>query len=129
MERRRQEHDPSEYRALRRGWFYGDEEFRQELLAQMAEKVGPSHSGAERQESGQERAERIVREEMKRLGWREKALEERRKGDAGKVRMARRLRAETTLGLKEIAARLRMGSWSYVANLLGNGRAGKKEGA
>jgi len=34
------------------------------------------------------------------------------------VRIARRLRGETTMTLKWIAQRLRMGSWTYVANNL-----------
>jgi len=42
----------------------------------------------------------------------------RRKGDTFQVRLARRLRRETTLGLKWIAKRLHMGSWTYVSNLL-----------
>jgi hypothetical protein len=32
--------------------------------------------------------------------------------------LARRLRQETTMSLKWIAARLQMGTWSYVSNLL-----------
>jgi hypothetical protein len=40
------------------------------------------------------------------------------KGDAGKVKLARQLRAETTMTLRWIAKRLQMGSWTYVSNLL-----------
>jgi hypothetical protein len=59
-----------------------------------------------------------VKEETKRLGWQEADLEARRKGDPGKVAVARRLRQETTMILKWIAHRLQMGSWTYVSNLL-----------
>jgi hypothetical protein len=59
-----------------------------------------------------------VLEEMKRLGWEEDDLPRRRKGDEGKVKIARRLRQETPVSLKWIAQRLRMGSWTYVSNLL-----------
>jgi hypothetical protein len=52
------------------------------------------------------------------LGWGQKELSERRKGDKEKVKLARRLRAETTMTLRWIAGRLRMGSWTYVSNLL-----------
>jgi len=38
--------------------------------------------------------------------------------DPGQVSLARRLRAETTMTLAWIADRLKMGSWSYVSNLL-----------
>ncbi|MGD0537629.1 MAG: hypothetical protein ABSC03_08285 [Verrucomicrobiota bacterium] len=56
------------------------------------ERVGASHYGADRQETGEHKAQRTVREEMQRLGWAEDDLPQRRKGDAGKVRVARRLR-------------------------------------
>jgi hypothetical protein len=48
----------------------------------------------------------------------EKELSRRAKGDKGKVRLARQLRAETTMTLGWIARRLQMGSWTYVSNLL-----------
>ncbi len=118
MERRRQEVGASDYRSIQRGWCLGSEAFRQELLATAVEHVGASHYGSDRQETGEQKAQRIVREEMKRLGWAEDDLPQRRKGDAGKVRVARRLREETTMSLKWIAQRLQMGSWTYVSNLL-----------
>ena len=65
-----------------------------------------------------QKAERIVREEVERLGWREEELWVRRKGHRAKVLLARRLRQETTMSLKWIAERLHMGSWTYVSNLL-----------
>jgi hypothetical protein len=104
--------------ALRRGWCLGSAEFRQELLASAVERVGPNHYGSDRRETGEQKAERIVKEETKRLGWQETDLEQRRKGDPGKVAVARRLRQETTMSLKWIAHRLQMGSWTYVSNLL-----------
>jgi hypothetical protein len=71
-----------------------------------------------RQETGEQKAERIVREELNRLGWPEDQLPGRPKGRSGKEMMARRLRQETTLSLKWIAQRLQMGTWTYVPNLL-----------
>jgi hypothetical protein len=96
----------------------GSETFRQELLAAAVERVGPSHYGAQRQESDRQKAERVVKEELGRLGWEEDDLGARRKGHRAKVMLARRLRQETTLSLKWIAQRLQMGSWTYVSNLL-----------
>jgi REP element-mobilizing transposase RayT len=118
MERWRQEETTSDYHAVRRGWCLGSEEFRQELVAAAMERVGASHYGADRRETGEQKAERIVREELKRRGWKELDLPGLRKGDKGKVALARRLRQETTMSLKWIARRLRMGSWTYVSNLL-----------
>ena len=56
--------------------------------------------------------------EIERLGWDEDQLRARRKGHQSKVRLARRLRQETTMSLKWIAHRLQMGTWTYVSNLL-----------
>jgi hypothetical protein len=91
---------------------------KEELLARASERVGAQHYGAERQESGEAKTERLVREELAKLGWAEVELARRRKGDPGKVRIARRLRQETTMTLAWIAARLRMGVWTHVSNLL-----------
>jgi hypothetical protein len=62
-QRRQTENGPEQDKRLRRGWCFGDKGFRKELLGQMAERVGESHYGSERQESGKEKAERIVGEE------------------------------------------------------------------
>jgi hypothetical protein len=40
------------------------------------------------------------------------------KGDQVKVKLAQRLRRETTMSLKWLADRLHKGSWPYVSNLL-----------
>lgn len=47
-----------------------------------------------------------------------KNLKKTRKGDQRKIRIAKRLRAETTMTLKWIAQRLNMGTWTHVANRL-----------
>jgi hypothetical protein len=117
-EKRRAEESGADYEQLRRDWVLGSEEFRRELLAAVAGRVGPSHYGAERQETGAQKAERIVREELARLGWPEEELRGRAKGHPGKIVIARRLRQETTMSLKWIAERLQMGTWTYVSNLL-----------
>src|SRR4030095_13258973 len=96
----------------------GSEEFRKELLASASERVGLNHYGADRHETGAQKAERIVKDELGRLDWHESELEHRLMGDAYKVAIARRLRQETTMSLKWIAQRLHMGSWTYVSNLL-----------
>ena len=118
MERRRTEELAMDHGEIRRVWCLGSEEFRQELLAAAGKRVGPSHHGGERTETGIQKAERIVQEELGRLGWRADELSTRLKGDKAKVRLAGLLRKETTMTLKWIAERLHMGSWTYVSNLL-----------
>ena len=118
MEHRRAEETSADYEPIRRDWALGSEAFRQELQAAVVERVGPNHYGAQRQETAVQKAERIVKEEIERLGWDEDQLRARRKGHRSKVMLARRLRQETTMSLKWIAARLQMGTWTYVSNLL-----------
>ena len=117
-EERRREDLAREFKPVERGWCLGGEEFRQELLAAAAGKLRATHYGAERREEQEANAVRLIREEMKRLGWNAAALRAARKGDEQKVRLAARLRKETTMSLKWIAQHLEMGSWTHVSNLL-----------
>jgi putative transposase len=117
LEAQRAAEETGEYKPIRRGWCLGGEAFREELLAKMSERLGAEHYGAERAESDAAKAERIVREELKRRKWTEADLRARAKGDAGKVKIARRLRAETVMTVAWIAERLHLGSRHY-ANLL-----------
>lgn len=64
------------------------------------------------------RAGLIAQEELQALGWGAQDLQGRRKSDPQKVRIAARLRRETTMTLEWIADRLRMGAATHVACLL-----------
>jgi hypothetical protein len=70
------------------------------------------------EESEEQKAERIVKEELARLNWSARHLKTTHKGDARKIRVARRLRSETTMTLKWIAGRLNMGTWTHLSNRL-----------
>jgi REP element-mobilizing transposase RayT len=115
MEERRQRDEPEQWKSVERGWCMGDEEFRQELLEQMESKFGRHHGGPEREETAAAGAERMLAEELKRRGWASDQLAGRRKGDLEKVKIARRLRKETTMTLDWIAERLNMGAAGYTA--------------
>lgn len=118
LEQRRAAETGAEYKNVRRGWCLGSKAFRKELLGQMKERMGAEHYGVERQETVEEHAEGVVAAELKGRHWDEEQLERRAKGDAGKVAMAVRLRAETEVTVKWIADRLRMGTPGYVNHLL-----------
>ena len=60
----------------------------------------------------------LLAEELKRRGWTSGQLTGRRKGDREKVKIARRLRKETTMTLDWIAERLNMGAAGYAAQCL-----------
>jgi hypothetical protein len=111
---RRTEERSEQWKALRRGWCLGEEQFRKELLEQVHERAGVHHCGEEIGQAAEDQARRIIAEELAKLGWTERHLSERRKGDSGKIGIARRLRRETTVSKRWIAEQLSMGSVSNV---------------
>nr|WP_321349309.1 transposase [uncultured Methanoregula sp.] len=108
--RRREETDPESLKSLRRGWFLGGEEFKRELMERMEGRLGEHHAGELRLETAEAKAERIIGEELRRLRWAEQDLTGRTKNDPEKLAIAARLRNETTLSIKAIAARVKLGS-------------------
>jgi hypothetical protein len=118
MELRRRVEDGEEFKPLRRGWCLGSKAFRKELLAQMSVKAGPEHYGQEIRESAEEKANRLIAAELKKMRWEEAELNRRRKGDKKKVKIALRLRRETTMTLGWIAQRLQMGTKTHLTHLL-----------
>jgi len=111
MEARRLEPgDEESLKTLRRGWCLGSPEFKQRQLEELDGCVGAHHFGELRLEVAEAKAERIIREELTRLGWQEADLAAHRKRDPRKLELAVRLRQETTLSVKQIAARLHLGT-------------------
>jgi len=118
VEARRRAEASQDIDQLRGAWCVGSEEFREELLAQVNQLASPRHRGEDIREAGVAKAARIIREELEALRWSPEHLPARRKGDPQKVRIAMRLRRETTMTLAWIADRLCMGAASHVACLL-----------
>ncbi len=116
METRRASEDPAQLKKIRRGWCYGSETFRAELLEQMEESFGRHHDGIERQESAEAKAQRLLAQEFLRRGWSEADLAQLSKGDPQKIKIASRLRKETTMTWDWIAQSLAMGASAYAAN-------------
>ncbi len=118
LEARRGAEEGEEFKPIRHGWCLGEETFRQELLAQMSERMGAEQYGEERAQTPDAMAEQIIAEELKRRRWKEAELRTRPRGDAEKVALAARLRAETTMTVGWIAERLGMGTRGYLNHLL-----------
>jgi hypothetical protein len=115
---RREPGDEAGYAAIRRGWRYGAEEFVARMLDRLDGTCGENQTSRERVESMEQTAERIVTEGMEKAGWGAEDLARAAKGHPVKVRLARRLRRETTMTLQWVAKKLSMGAWTYVSNLL-----------
>jgi hypothetical protein len=116
METRRASEDPAQVKKIRRGWCYGSETFRAELLEQMEKSFGRHHDGTERRESAEAKAQRLLAEEFQRRGWSQADLARLGKGDPQKIKIASRLRQETTMTWDWIAQSLAMGASAYAAN-------------
>jgi hypothetical protein len=106
--RRLEETDEESLKIFRPGWCLGSEEFRQQMLEKM--ELGDNHAWGLHQEFALARADRILAEELHRLGWTESELAARPKSDPNKLKIAARLRNETTLTIKSIAAKAHLGS-------------------
>lgn len=89
------EADPESLEALRRDWCLGSEAFRKEQLGRMEGGLGQHHAGQLRLETAQAKAERLVAEELRRLGWSAEQLVRRPKNDPGKLAIAARVHLGT----------------------------------
>jgi REP element-mobilizing transposase RayT len=118
MEERRGKDKPGEWKPVRRGWFFGGAQLREQVLEIMGREMGNHHGGEEKRETDEQKAERLVLEELQKRGCTEQSLKERRKTDVVKVKMAARLRSQTVMTLDWIARRLQMGCRHTVANCL-----------
>ena len=118
LESQRQTTEASELAVMRTGWRLGGEDFLDRILEKWDGKLKEHHGGKEKLETDAERARRLFASELARSGWTAKQLARERKGHAVKVAIARRLREETTMPLKWIAAELHMGTWTHLSRLL-----------
>jgi putative transposase len=109
---------PDDCQSLRRGWKVGAEDFCDWLANKLARRGRKGERATERRETDACLAESMVREALARARWGEIDLAVQPKGHRIKVRIARQLRANTPMNRQWIADRLKMGSASYVSNLL-----------
>ncbi len=110
--------DDEAWKDLRRGWFFGSDEVKKDLLQRRSTRIGKNHMCCEHRECAVDKAQRIIHEELVRQGFSNADLALWKKGHPVKCAIARCLRAETTVTLAWIAQHLAMGSWTYVAKLV-----------
>lgn len=114
--------------ALRRGWYLGDETFKDRLLNLLDKpKSGlrekGSLSGRVLGDHGEHQAERLIAEGLAALGMAETDPPTQRKGDPGKVALATLVRSRTSVGNLWVAQRLHMGHDRSVSRLIRQGSA------
>ena len=98
----------------------GAEDFCDRLTDRLGRRGRKGERASERRETDAALAERMVCAALEALRWRELDLLREAKGHPAKVEMARQLRTHTPMPRQWIAERLKMGSASYVSNLLGS---------
>ena len=118
MEARRQGELDEEFKPVQQGWCLGGESFRAEMLRYVQEHRGKWHYGAELWESAQAKAEQVVAQALRSESISEEQLARWRKNHPFKLKLAVRLRGETTVSVEWIARRLTMGTRGHLANLL-----------
>ncbi len=106
--------------ALRRGWFFGSQEFREMVLklaanrlAGRAKRKADGYQGAELRDHGERRARRILQVGLEHFGVNLEGLRSAAKGDLRKGLLAALIQRETTVRLDWISQRMRMGERSY----------------
>ena len=92
--------------------------WQQTELRRRTGETGAEHFGPEIRESAREKAARLLKQELNRLGWGQRELSSRPKGDPAKLEVAVRLRLETTMTLAWIAEQLQMGTKTHLGHLL-----------
>jgi putative transposase len=108
-----------EYKPLRRGWFFGQDSFKERLLEELGRQDRKaSYRGEPWKESAEQMAQRRVEELLEKHRWTEEDLKIRRKGDPVKVQIASQLRRTTAMTRAWIAQRLCMGTETHLAHLL-----------
>ena len=118
MEARRRAEAAEQYQPVPRMWCYGSEQFREEMLQYVEQQKRRWHYGAELAESAQAKAERLIAQALRTEGVSGDQLARWRKGHPFKLKLAARLRAETTVTVAWIAHRLAMGTRGHLAHLL-----------
>jgi putative transposase len=109
---------------MRRGWVLGGEAFRDRVLDWMdksaAGKGGKVRREQSDQDHGQRQAERIIKTMVKALKVNEAELLAARKGDWRKRLIGQRVRVDTSVSLRWLAERLKMGSEGHLSRITGS---------
>lgn len=115
------------YDLIRRGWYFGTDGFRRDLLSKIESLEGATRvRGGEVLRKAQHRqASELLIDLLNKIGITDNDLKSIPKGDPLKIKLAMEIRKRTTMSLKWIAEHLHMGTWTYVSNLLSTQRTQK----
>lgn len=108
------------YDLIRRGWYFGTDGFRNDLLSKIDSLEGATRvRGGEVLRKAQHRqASELLIKLLNQESITDEDLKSMPKGDPLKIKLAMEIRKRTTMTLKWISEHLHMGTWTYVSNLL-----------
>jgi len=111
------------WRALRRGWYVGGEDFLEKVRAKLgaivAGKQRESHSGGAKRAHGEAAAQALLARGLAALGMKTQDLGKLPKGAPEKTVLAWWLRERTVVSLRWVGQRLGMGHYSRVTQAVG----------
>ena len=115
--------------ALRRGWLFGSQAFRERMLRLLAKTLAPGkrrredgYRGAEIREHGLERARAILAAGCREFGLELEELQKAAKGDWRKALLAELVQSQTTMRLDWIREALNMGDRSSCCRIIRGAR-------
>lgn len=108
------------YDLIRRGWYFGTDGFRNDLLSKIDSLEGATRvRGGEVLSKAQHmQASELLIKLLSKENITNEDLISMPKGDPLKIKLAMEIRKRTTMSLKWISEHLHMGTWTYVSNLL-----------
>lgn len=109
---------PESWKAFREGWYVGNTEFRKGLLDRLEDQRTAQSRGLIWKASDEHQAEKLIEHSLQKLGWLDSELARLPKTDPQKLFIARELRRETTMPIRWIAERLKMGTRNTLRNAL-----------
>jgi len=108
------------YDLIRRGWYFGTDGFRNDLLSRTESLEGATRvrGGEVLRKAQHMQASELLIKLLHKEGITGEDLKSMPKGNPLKIELAMEIRKRTTMSLKWIAEHLHMGTWTYVSNLL-----------
>ena len=109
--------------SLERGWYFGTEAFREQVLERAREAIGQrsqakqNYHGAEVHDHGEWEARKIIAQRLLEAGLRSLDLGILPKSDPRKIQIAKEVRTETSVPLSFVAGELSMGTPMNVSKL------------
>ncbi len=116
-----QRQDQDQLTAIRRGWVFGGDSFRERIIDLLENDRAPVTRKLRREETdrdhGRRQAERIITRALELLRVTDAELAARPKGDWRKRVIGHRVRRDTSVSLRWLADRLQMGTAGYVSRI------------